>query len=160
MLEEFYIHNAKYIIFAHILSAIIWVGGMIAIKLTVHPSVGALSDAKEKLELNLAIMKRLLILVFPFIIILLVTAIIMLKGLNLMDSELKKIAYIKEGIWSVMLLLYITMIIIRSYAKKEVALQNYSKAKKYLFSISWIILPLNIILGISALMFGISIRGF
>ncbi|MCF6172831.1 MAG: hypothetical protein L3J44_03500, partial [Campylobacteraceae bacterium] len=55
------------IVFLHVLSAIIWVGGMIAIRLAVHPSMQTIEDPKIKLGKTLMLMGKFFNIVIPFI---------------------------------------------------------------------------------------------
>ncbi len=63
------------IVFFHILGAIIWVGGMIAIKLAVHPVLHSLESLELKLEKSILVSEKLFKLVAPFIIIILLTGL-------------------------------------------------------------------------------------
>jgi uncharacterized membrane protein len=54
------------IVFLHVLSAVVWVGGMIAIRGAVHPSLQSIDDPKIKLGKTLQIVGRLFHLVIPF----------------------------------------------------------------------------------------------
>ena len=57
--KELFENYATIIIFLHILSAVIWVGGMIAIRFAVHPSLQSIDDSKIKLGLTLQIVGKL-----------------------------------------------------------------------------------------------------
>ncbi len=65
---------ATIILFLHIFSAVVWVGGMIAVRVTVHPAMNTIEDPKVKLGKTLEITGRLFNLVIPFIATLLITS--------------------------------------------------------------------------------------
>jgi uncharacterized membrane protein len=48
-LSEFFNNFSTLIIFLHVLSAIIWIGGMIVIRFAVHYSMQAIEEPKIKL---------------------------------------------------------------------------------------------------------------
>jgi len=156
-MSNFFANYAHTIIFLHVLSAIIWIGGMIAIRLAVHPHLQLIEDTKLKLEKTLSIMGRFFNIVIPFIIIILITAIIMSMGMQIQN---KMFIYIKEAIWTVMAINFIVMYLKRAKAQKFFEDNKIGDTKVTLAIIPKVLLPLNIILGVIALIFGVSLRGF
>ena len=75
------------ILFIHVLSAVVWIGGMIAIRFAVHYSMQNIEDPKIRLERILENLKRFFYLVIPSILLLLITAIIMVIGLKLNETS-------------------------------------------------------------------------
>lgn len=145
------------IVFLHVISAIIWVGGMIAIRFAVHPIMQSIEDPAIKLGKTIEIIGRLFNLVMPFIILLLVTAVIM--ALKLKGSSLYDTVYIKEGIWVVMVINFIFMYIRRNMASKLFMAKNLAAAKANISLFPNLLLPINIALGLVALYLGITLRG-
>lgn len=158
-MQELFSNNAQLIVFLHILSAIIWVGGMIAIRVAVHPTMQSIENPQVKLGKTLEIMGRLFNLVIPFILLLLVTAIIMAIGLNFKGTNLYTTVLIKEGIWTVMSINFIYMYSKRAKAQKLFNEGALPKAKEQVNKIPNFLLPLNIALGIVALYLGVVLRG-
>lgn len=156
-LAEFFGTYAHTIVFLHVLSAIIWIGGMIAIRLTVHPHLQLISDTKLKLEKTLSITGRFFNLVIPFIFILLLTALIMSMG---MELENKIVLHAKEAIWTIMALNFTFMYLKRKKAQKFFDNNQLADTKLTLVIIPKVLLPLNIILGVIALILGVTLRGF
>ncbi|MCH9813819.1 MAG: hypothetical protein K0U47_07725 [Epsilonproteobacteria bacterium] len=159
-MKELFINYAGIIIFLHVLGAIIWVGGMIAIRIAVHPTMQSVDDAKIKLGKTLMIMGKLFNLVLPFIFILLLTAIVMLLGIGFKGTELAPITYIKEGIWTVMTLNFAFMYLQRAKAQKLFNIGNLVQAKQKVALIPNVLLPINIILGLVAVYLGVTLRGY
>jgi len=93
------------IVFIHVLSAIIWVGGMIAIRLATHPIIFrggvtpeqmlksdvmvAMLEPKQRLGITLQIMGRLFNLVIIFIILLFATGLTMAVAMGGHHGALK-----------------------------------------------------------------------
>ena len=165
---------AHEIVFFHVLSAIVWVGGMIAIRLAVHPNLQLITDPKIRLGHTLAIMDKLFNIVIPFISLLILTAIIMAVGLGFRASavdangevisevamHIYNLVHLKEALWLVMTMNFIWMYIKRREAQKLFDSGNLPKAKESLALIPKLLLPINIFLGILALWLGITLRGF
>ena len=162
------------IVFLHILSALIWVGGMIAIRLAVHPNLQMIDDPNIKLGKTIAITGKFFNIVIPFIIILIITATIMALGLGFRVSAVNEmgdiisqqayatyqLVHIKEAIWLIMSVNFTFMYIQRHKAQKLFDNQELAKAKEKLKLIPNLLLPLNIILGVLALWLGVTLRGF
>lgn len=160
------------IIFLHVISAVIWVGGMIAIRFATHQSLAMIDDPKVRLERAAHTLKRLFGIVWPFVVILIVTAVFMAVGLgfraaaldangNVIDEyamSLYNVVHIKEAIWMVMALNLGAMMFRRSKAEKALKMGNIDEAKKILGLIARYMVPLNIVLGVIAIFIGVVLR--
>ena len=144
------------IVFLHVFSAVIWIGGMIAIRVAVHPSLQSIDDPKIKLGKTLEIVGRLFMLVMPFIIILFITAFIMIKALSLKGG----LIITKEVIWTIMTINYAFMFYKRAKAQKLFNSGNLPAAKDQVKILPNILLPINIILGVIAIILGVTLRGY
>ncbi|MEA3373184.1 MAG: hypothetical protein U9Q62_05770 [Campylobacterota bacterium] len=146
------------ILFLHVISAVVWVGGMIAMRFAAHHSFMELREPPARVERTVHALKRLFAIVAPFIVILLVTALIMAIGMGLHHGENKTLAFAKEGIWSVMALNYLAMVIRRNGVQKLIDEGNLIEAKAKLAVIGSFMVPLNILLGIVAIYLGATLR--
>ena len=154
-MQDFFNHYSTILLFLHVVSAVIWVGGMIAVRLAVHPVMMSIEDGKTKLGKNLQIVGRLFNLVLPFILILLATGIVFeLAGIK------SPLIHAKEAIWTVMTLNYTFMYIKRAKAQKLFNSGNIEGAKKCVKILPTLLLPINILLGMAAIMIGVILRGF
>ena len=157
---EMFNEYAHIIIFLHVIGAIIWVGGMIATRVAVHPVMMSIEDPKVRVGNNLKITGRLFNLVMPFIAIILITALIMAIALNGHKGEMKMLFISKEIIWTVMTVNYTYMYILRLKAWKMFEKGEIKEAGAKVKIIPNILLPINIALGLAALWLGISLRGY
>jgi len=160
------------IVFLHVISAVIWVGGMIAMRYAAHQSIQMLEDAPQKLQRTAYALKRLFAIVAPFVIILIITAVIMAVGLGFRDAavdsngnvidayamSIYNIVHVKESIWTIMSINYIAMVFRRNKAQKLLNMQDFIGAKVQLSLIGKYMVPLNIILGIVAIYLGVTLR--
>lgn len=159
-MSELFNNFSSSIVFLHVISAVIWVGGMIAIRFAVHYSMQNIEDPKIKLGRTLENLKRFFNMVIPAIVILLLTAIIMLLGLDLKSTPLYKFAIVKEVIWTVMTVIFIYIYIRRAQAQKLFDEGKLPLAKAKLEPIAKIFIPTNIVLGVIAIFLGVTLRGF
>ena len=158
-MSELFNNFSTLIIFLHLISAIIWIGGMIVIRFAVHYSMQNIEEPKIKLGRTIENLKRFFSMVIPSIIVLLITAIIMILGLGLRETTLYNIVIIKELIWSLMTIIFIIVYIKTNKAQKALLNNDLLNAKKYLLPIATYYIPMNILLGIIAIFFGVIIRG-
>ncbi len=164
---------ASTIVAIHILSAIVWVGGMIVIYLAVHPTMQSIEEPKVKLGKTLMVVGNFFNIVIVFIILSLLSAVFMAVGfgfrVSAIDSNgiiisevantLYNIVHIKEAIWLIMALNFTLMYIKRAKAQKLFDRGDMKGAKESVALIPKLLLPINIVLGILALWFGVTLRG-
>ena len=156
---DFFKNYSSIIVFLHVISAVIWVGGMIAIRFAVHYSIQNIEEPKIKLARTLELLKRFFSMVIPAILTILSTAIIMIIALGFKGTELYSVVIVKEVIWTLMTLIFITIYIKRNKAQKAFDSGNFASAKNNLLPIATYFIPINIILGLIAIFLGITLRG-
>ena len=156
---DFFDTYSSIIVFLHVISAVIWVGGMIAIRFAVHYSMQNIENPKIKLERTLENLKRFFKLVIPSILTLLITAIIMIIGSGFKESTLYSLVIVKELIWSLMTIIFIIIYIKRNKAEKAFLNEDMNSTKNNLIPIANYFIPINILLGIIAIFMGVLLRG-
>jgi uncharacterized membrane protein len=147
------------VVFLHVLSAFVWVGGMIAIRAAVPPVLQSIDDPKVKLGKTLEITGKLFHLVIPFILTLLATGLMMLYAADGLHGDLRQLFLSKEAVWGVMTVNFSYMYLQRRTAWRLFEAGNLPEAKEKVKRIPNLLLPVNIVLGITALYLGISLRG-
>jgi uncharacterized membrane protein len=153
-MQEIFGEYKTIIVFLHVISAVIWVGGMIAMRYAAHPSFLEIESPAKRLERISHALKRLFTIVIPFVIILFVTAVFMIKGYYLSESDFRFLSLAKEGLWSIMFLNLIYMIKRRNTADKKLKEGDFAGAKKQLDPIGKFMVPVNITLGVIAVFIG------
>ena len=153
-MAEFFAEYKSIIVFLHVISAVVWVGGMIAMRYAAHPSFIQIESPAKRLEHIALALKGLFTIVVPFVIILLVTAVIMIKGYALSSTEFATMGHIKEGIWSIMAINLFVMILRRNRAVRFLESGDMVEAKFSLELIGKYMVPANIILGVIAIFLG------
>jgi len=174
-MTDFFANNGHFIVFLHVLSAFIWVGGMITMRIIIHPVIARggvtahqmlqsdimefMLEPKQRLGISLQNMGRLFNFVLPFIVLLFATGLLMAIVLKGHHGALKALFLSKEIIWTIMAINFAYMYVKRYKAWKLFLAGKYSEAKAKMAYIPHILLPLNIVLGLVALWMGVSLRG-
>ncbi|MDD2906880.1 MAG: hypothetical protein WBK95_07065 [Sulfurimonas sp.] len=156
-MQEFFAEYKTLIVFIHVFSAVVWVGGMIAMRYAAHPSFLQIESPAHRMERIAHALKGLFTIVVPFVILLLLTAIIMIKGYDLSNTEYATLGHIKEGIWSLMAVNLFVMILRRNRAVRLLNEGNMVGAKFSLELIGKYMVPVNIILGTVAIFLGVAL---
>ena len=160
------------IIFLHVISAVVWVGGMIAMRFAAHQSIQMIENTHVKIERTAYALKRLFTIVAPFVVILIITAVLMAVGYgfraaavdangNVIDAyamHLYNLVHVKESIWMIMSANFIAMVIRRNKAENLIKSGDLIGAGAILKIIGKYMVPLNIILGICAIYLGVTLR--
>ncbi|PNV83345.1 MAG: hypothetical protein C0627_05855 [Sulfurimonas sp.] len=153
-MQDIFLEHKTIIVFLHVISAVVWVGGMIAMRYAAHYSFLEIESPQKRLERIAHALKRLFYIVLPFVITLIVTAVFMIKGYGLSQSDFSTLSHAKEGIWSVMFINLIVMILRRNRGERMLHEGNMVGAKNQIELIGKFMVPLNIILGVSAIFLG------
>ena len=159
-MSELFNNFSTLIIFLHVISAIVWIGGMIVIRFAVHYSMQNIEEPKIRLGRTLENLKRFFSMVIPSIITLLITAIILILALDFKDTELSKFIIDKELIWFIMTLIFVVIYIQGDKTQKAFDGGDFLSAKNQLNPLAKYLIPINIFLGIVAVILGITLRGF
>ncbi len=159
-MSELFANYANFILFVHVFAAIFWVGGMLAIRLAVHPALQHIEDPKVRLARTLEILKNFFSYVVLMIVLLLASAIVMAVGLGFKGTPLYNIVLVKEAIWAIMVIVFTIIYIRRNQAEKLFIGGDLAGAKQKLAPIATYLIPINIALGVAALYFGGTLRGF
>jgi len=171
MTDLFWAHT-ELIVFLHVISAVIWVGGMIAMRFAAHHSFASIEDPRLKLQRIAHALKRLFYIVIPFVIILIITAVLMAVGWdfrnaavdasgNVIDENamlMYNFVHLKEVLWMLMAGNLGFMMWLRSKAEKLLAEDNLRDTQKKLGLIGKYLVPLNIAMGIAAIYLGVVLR--
>lgn len=155
------------VIFLHVLSSVVWVGGMIALWffakfLSKHPF------NERRLGSRATFFKKYFVFLAPFIAVLLVTSVLMLLGykenavdmygftLDAHNFVIYKFMNTKGSIWAIMTLNMILMGWILSRASCKLC--KTRKAADCMWLITTYLLPVNIILGSIGIFLGVYLR--
>ena len=172
LIYEIFADYRTQIIFLHVISAVVWVGGMVAMRFAALNSFAEIESPLHRMERSAHALKRLFWIVSPFVITLIITAVIMAVGLgfreaavdanhNVIDAQamtLYNIVHIKEAIWMIMGANLALMMFLRNKAEKLLGKGDATGAKNKLGLIGKYMVPLNIVLGVIAIYLGVFLR--
>jgi len=158
-MTQLYANYAHFIVFVHVLSATIWVGGMIAIRFAVHPTMQHIDEVSIKLGKTLMLVGKFFHIVIPFILLIFITGLIMAIAQQGYHGGEKMIFLLKEFIWLVMAANFSWMYLKWRKAQQFFNQDDLPTAKASVALIPKLLLPVNIILGIAALWLGVTLRG-
>lgn len=147
-------------VFVHVLSAVLWVGGMVALRFALHPNLSIVENGKQRLALALSVMGKFFKIISIFIAILVMTGVFMVLAMDFKTMGLGGFVHAKEGIWTVMTINFIYMNIVRNKAQKLFDSGEIEQAKQRASIISARLIPINILLGIIAIYLGVILRGW
>lgn len=171
-MTEFFWANTEMIVFLHVISAVIWVGGMVAMRYAAHHSFAHVENPHFRLERISHALQRLFMIVLPFVVMLIITAVLMAVGwdfrnaaldanANVIDQnamDMYNLVHIKEAIWMIMAINLGGMMYLRTKAQKALKGDAIAVAQKNLSLIGKYLVPLNIILGVVAVYMGVVLR--
>lgn len=161
MIQEFFANYANIILFLHVLAAVVWVGGMIAIRFAIHPALQHIDDVQTRTARTLEALKNFFLIVIPMIVILIITAAIMAIGFDFksVGGFMYGMVHFKEALWTVMAIFFTIIYIRRNRAERAFIAGNMDECKRQLAPISKFFIPANIFLGLVAIFVGGVLRG-
>lgn len=141
------------VVFLHVLGAIIWVGGMITMRLAIHPALVNCGD--NRLPFVVSALKN------SFVLFVLSAIVMGASGMYLMVTfgSLNPLTHIKSSIWLAMAMV-LGFAVFKYIKAKDAFEQNDKNRAKELFEfIANKLIPVNILLGLLELSIGVILRG-
>ena len=157
MMETFYEQFAFIILPLHLISAMVWIGGMVLFIVAVYPSIKQIPNEKLMVRTNLRTLRRYFNFLVPFIMIVAITGVIMEIGAGYehKNPTLGAIVGTKEAIWVLMFMNFILGYYKVIEAKKRCMASDSEQAKDNIRLIAHYLFGINIFLGLAALYFGL-----
>ncbi|MEF3192290.1 MAG: hypothetical protein K6347_07090 [Campylobacterales bacterium] len=145
--------------FLHLMAAVLWVGGMIVVRLYLHP-VAMRVALKERLAWQIPFLGRFFTGVSVAVFLLILTGVLMAVGMNIKETPLAPIVHLKYTIWLVMALIF--GVILTRYRRAKAAWEagEVEETARQLAPIAKVLIPINLILGVIAIFAGTTLRGF
>ncbi|MDD3325056.1 MAG: hypothetical protein PHN38_08080 [Sulfurospirillaceae bacterium] len=161
-LIEIFGNFSRVIIFLHIASAVLLVGGMFVFRLVVDPAMRIIEDEKARYESYIKMIGRFFIFLVPVMFILVSASVFMNVGLGFRygDPTTFVMIHTKEAIWSFIAFNFIYMYIKYVKAKNALAKNDYLVVDENIILMTHYLIPLNTVLGFIAIYLGIVVRGY
>jgi len=155
--EYLYENFGAFIVPVHLLSSVVWIGGMVMFVFSVYPSLKQIPNQKQMIRTSFRVLKRFYNILIPAMVLQAFSGVVMEYGRHYeeMDPTLVAIVGAKEAIWALMFMVAIFGYYKMGDTKKkclgdepELASDNIRLIAHYLFAIS-------IFLGLFAIYFGL-----
>jgi uncharacterized membrane protein len=160
-MSAFFVEYARIIVFIHIFFAVIWIGGMIVIRLALHPSLPTIENGIDRVGLMMETLNRFFLMVSTAIVFIGITGIIMMLGIGFKSVPLLYLTvHIKSQIWMLMAVIYGVIYFKFTKAKKFFENGDIESTKKALAPLAKWLIPTNIFFGLIEIMLGIVLRGY
>jgi len=156
LIKTFYEEFAFIILPLHNIASMVWIGGMIMFIVAVYPSAKQIPNEKVMIRTSLRTFRRYFNFLFPFIMILAITGVIMEigQGYETKNPTLGAIVGTKEAIWVLMFMNFLLGYYKIIEAKKRCLASDSEHAKDNIRLIAHYLFTINIFLGLTALYFG------
>ena len=157
---EVFANYSVIIIFLHVFSAVIWVGGMIAIKYAVAPSIHKIEEPKVRISRTLEFLQNFFYIVTPAVLLLAITSVFLNIGFDFRHGNpmLYIVVQTKELVWTIMAINFIYIFRKRNSAQRAFVSGDTINAKNELLFIANYLIPVNLFLGILEVAFGVVLR--
>ena len=162
MVAEIFGSFSRYIIFFHIVSAMLLVGSLFTLRFIVSPVILTIESQEERYEKVLNLLKNFAIVITAAMLILVSASIFMSVGLGFEYGNPSTYVMIntKEAIWIFIVFNFVYMGIKYKYAKRALKEKEYIQVHENIILIVSYLVPLNFILSLIAVFMGIILRGF
>lgn len=152
----------RIIVFLHIISACLLVGSLFVMRFVIQPVEEDILDNEIKFSSCMMMMKRYIVFLVPVMIVLMLTAILMHLGLGFKNGN--PITYVmvhtKETLWVFIAMNFTYMYIKYRKAQKGMADKNYIEVEENIILMVKYLIPLNLLLAIVSIYFGVILRGY
>ncbi|MDD2384910.1 MAG: hypothetical protein PHN18_12020 [Sulfurospirillaceae bacterium] len=165
-MREFFIHifndYGRIIVFLHIISACLLIGSMFVMRFVIQPVEVDIEDEKVKFGSCLKMMKRYILFLVPVMLIIVLTSIFMNLGLGFKNGNPATyvMVHTKEALWTFITFNFVYMYFKYLQAKKGFDVENYIEVEENMVLMVRYLIPLNLILAMISVYFGVILRGY
>lgn len=159
---EFFGSFARIIVFLHIVSATLLIGGLYILRFVIKPILMTMKDEEDKFERCLSILDRYSKFLLLVMLVLISASLMMTVGFGFQYASpiTYTLIHIKEAIWLFMAFNFAFMYWKLLSAKKAYKKCDYFEVKENIILIIHCLVPLNLLLALAAVFIGVTIRGF
>jgi len=153
---------SRIIIFLHIISSALLIGSMFVMRFVIRPVEEDIADEKIKFTNSMQTMRRYILFLVPVMLVIIVTSVFMHIGLGFRNGNPTTyvMVHTKEALWTFIAFNFIYMYFKYLRAKKGLAEENYIEVEENVILMVRYLIPLNLLLGIISVYFGVILRGY
>ena len=159
---EVFSDHSRMIVFLHVASAALLIGSLFIMRFVVQPVEVDVPDIKIKFNTCMKIIRKYMFFTLFLMLIVIVTSLFMHWGLSFKTGNPTTYVFIhiKEALWTFMTFNFIYMFFKYTKAKKGLESENYIEVEENVILIVRYFIPLNLVLSIVCVYFGVVLRGF
>ena len=159
---EVFSNYSRIIVFLHVVSAALLIGSLFAMRFLLRPIEVDAPDVKVKFAYCLKVIRQYMIFVAILMSMIIFTSLFMHLGLGFKSGHPTTYVFvhIKEALWTFIAFNFIYVFFKYTRAKKGFDEENYIEVEENFILILRYFIPLNLILAIISVYFGVTLRGF
>jgi len=159
---EMFSDFSRIIVFLHVTSAALLIGSLFVMRFVIQPVEVDVIDIKVKFENCIKMARRYIFFLVPVMLILIMTSLFIHLGLGFKTGNPATyvMVHIKEALWTFIAFNFGYMYIKYLKAKKGLETQNYIEVEENVILMVKYLVPLNLVLSIISVYFGVILRGY
>ncbi|MBV5279532.1 MAG: hypothetical protein J0647_11050 [Campylobacteraceae bacterium] len=159
---EIFSDYGRVIVFLHIVSACLLVGSMFVMRFVIQPVEVGIMDEKIKFDTYIKMMKRYIIFLLPVMLIIVITSLFMNFGLGFKSGNPTTyvMVHTKEALWTFIAFNFVYMYFKYLKANKGFKEENYIEVEENIVLMVKYLIPLNLVLALISIYFGVILRGY
>ena len=159
---EMFSDFSRIIVFLHVTSAALLIGSLFVMRFIIQPVEVDVPDIKIKFTSCMKMLKRYMIVTAPLMGIVIVTSLFMHLGLVFKSGNPTTyvMVHTKEALWTFITFNFIYMYLKYVKAKKGFDEENYIEVEENVILMVRYLIPLNLVLAIISVYFGVVLRGY
>jgi uncharacterized membrane protein len=159
---EMFSDFSRIIVFLHVTSAALLIGSLFVMRFVIQPVEVDVIDLKVKFENCIKMARRYIFFLVPVMLVLIMTSLFMHLGLGFKTGNPTTyvMVHIKEALWTFIAFNFGYMYLKYLKAKKGLEAQNYIEVEENVILMVKYLVPLNLLLAIISVYFGVILRGY
>jgi uncharacterized membrane protein len=166
MMRDFFIEIfgdfGRIIVFLHVISSALLIGSMFVMRFVIQPVEVYVPDEKIKFNSCMQMMRRYILFLVPVMLVIVTTSVFMHIGLGFKagNPTTYVMVHTKEALWTFIAFNFVYMYLKYLKAKKGLAEENYIEVEENVILMVRYLIPLNLLLAIISVYFGVILRGY
>ena len=152
----------RIIVFLHVISSALLIGSMFVMRFVIQPVEVDVPDDKIKFNSCMEMMRRYILFLVPVMLLIIITSLFMHIGLGFKSGNPTTyvMVHTKEALWTFIAFNFIYMYFKYLRAKKGLVEENYIEVEENVILMVKYLIPLNLLLAIISVYFGVILRGY
>jgi uncharacterized membrane protein len=153
---------SRIIVFFHIVSAALLIGSMFVMRFVIQPVEVDVPDIKIKYTSCMKMMQRYIFFLVPVMLVIAATSVFMHVGLGFKSGNplTNIMVHTKEALWTFISFNFVYMYFKYLKAKKGFYEENYIEVEENVILMTRYLIPLNLLLAVISVYFGVILRGY